>query len=202
MTATENRWAAELETLLHSGALHSAESVLTKPSPVPAAGGAYAWYFQHELPGVPLDGVHVRGGWHLLYVGISPKAPSQKGSPSRQTIRRRIRSHYRGNASTSTLRLTLGCLLADELRISLRRVGGGSRLTFRDGEADLSNWMAAHARVVWVVAERQWELEHDLIRSLKLPLNLGQNRHSAFHARLSDARSAQRAAARAFPVMN
>ncbi|MET8121086.1 GIY-YIG nuclease family protein [Micromonospora sp. NPDC005189] len=67
----------------------------------------------------------------LLYVDISPKAPPGNGRPpSRQTIRGRIRYHYRGNAAGSTLRLTLGSLLAGELGIGLRRVGSGNRLTF------------------------------------------------------------------------
>jgi hypothetical protein len=44
----------------------------------------------------------------LLYVGIAPKAPPSNGRPpSRQTLRSRIRYHYRGNAAGSTRRLTL-----------------------------------------------------------------------------------------------
>ncbi|RNL98558.1 hypothetical protein EFE23_13740 [Micromonospora solifontis] len=87
----------------------------------------------------------------LLYVGISPKAPPSNGRPpSRQTIRSRIRYHYRGNAAGSTLRLTLGSLLAKDLGIDLRRVGSGKRLTFgREGEKQLTEWMAEHAQVTW-----------------------------------------------------
>jgi hypothetical protein len=135
-------------------------------------------------------------------VGISPKAPPTNGSrPSRQTIRGRIRYHYRGNAYGSTLRLTLGCLLADELGIGLRRVGNGTRLTFAEGEARLSTWMARHARVAWTVTDRPWNLEKDLIRSLALPLNLDQNRHSPFHQALSLLRADQRTNARTLPVV-
>ncbi len=47
-------------------------------------------------------------------------------------------THYAGNAEGSTLRKTLGCLLADELGIELRRVGSGTRKTFVDGEHRLS----------------------------------------------------------------
>lgn len=51
----------------------------------------------------------------LLYVGISPKAPpSNGGAPSRSTLRKRLQTHYRGNAEGSTLRKTLGCLLAGQ----------------------------------------------------------------------------------------
>jgi hypothetical protein len=46
---------------------------------------------------------------------------------SRQNLRKRLRYHYRGNAYGSTLRLTLGALLNEQLIIQLRRVGSGSR---------------------------------------------------------------------------
>jgi hypothetical protein len=47
-----------------------------------------------------------------------------------------------GNAYGSTLRLTLGCMLAEKLGIELHRVGGGTRRTFTTtGEAKLSAWM-------------------------------------------------------------
>lgn len=169
---------------------------------MPAAAGVYAWYFTAAPPGVPLEGCHVWQDAVLLYVGISPKAPPVNGrAPSRQTIRSRVRYHYRGNAEGSTLRLTLGCLLADELEIGLRRVGSGKRMTFgREGEARLTEWMARHARVVWMVADRPWEIEEQLIRSLVLPLNLDQNRHSPFHQELSARRAEQKALARSLPV--
>ena len=48
-------------------------------------------------------------------------------------MRERIPYHYQGNAEGSTLRLTLGCLLSEELDIELRRVGSGKRMTFAEG---------------------------------------------------------------------
>ena len=68
----------------------------------------------------------------------------------------------------STLRLTLGCLLANELGIELRRVGTGQRLTFAAGEKALSRWMAAHARVCWHVTPEPWSTETILISQLSL----------------------------------
>jgi GIY-YIG catalytic domain len=47
-------------------------------------------------------------------------------------------NHYTGNAEGSTLRKTLGCLLANELGIQLWRVGSGNRMTFIEGEQALS----------------------------------------------------------------
>jgi len=66
----------------------------------------------------------------------------------------------RGNASGSTLRLTLGCLLSEELGNELRRVGKGERLTFgKSGETAPSEWMSYNAFVSWVVTERPWQTE-------------------------------------------
>jgi hypothetical protein len=188
--------------LLEPVELSSAAMVLSRPSPIPAVAGVYAWYFESVPPGVPTAGCHVVDELPLLYVGISPKAPPAGGAKvSRQTIRSRIRYHYRGNAYGSTLRLTLGSLLAEELGLALRRVGSGTRMTFgHDGERILSEWMAAHARVVWSAVAAPWQVEERLIHRLVLPLNLDQNRHSPFRSTLSAARSKQREHARNSPV--
>lgn len=176
--------------------------MFVRESPVPRQGGVYAWYFDEAPPNVPLRGCHVSGTAALLYVGISPRAPARNGAPaSRQSLRSRIRYHFQGNAAGSTLRLTLGSLLAETLDIELRRVGRGRRLTFSDGEHVLSEWMARHARVCWLPTESPWLLESELIRRLALPLNLDQNQKSAFRATLSQARANQRARARSLPVL-
>lgn len=169
---------------------------------MPAAPGVYAWYFTAVPLGVPVDHCHVVGDATLLYVGISPKRPPAGGPASLQTLRTRVRYHYRGNAAVSTLRLTLGSLLADELAISLRRVGtAGGRLTFSAGEAVLSEWMAEHARVCWTVDPEPWHRESQMLHDLDLPLNLDQNDHSGFHASLKQARRRQRELARALPTL-
>ncbi|MGE6737399.1 GIY-YIG nuclease family protein, partial [Streptomyces sp. NPDC059900] len=131
----------------------------------------------------------------LLYVGIAPRYMATK--TSKQNLRKRVRYHYRGNAAGSTLRLTLGCLLG----LELRRVGSGTRMTFgKDGEADLSKWMADNARVCWIEQDEPWALESQLISRLDLPLNLQQNSHNAFHARLTEIRAQARSRARELPV--
>ncbi|WP_235509658.1 GIY-YIG nuclease family protein [Terrabacter sp. Soil811] len=193
---------AETRLLLSPIQLTTRGQVLSRPCPVPADPGVYAWYFDEAPPYVPLDGSHAIDAGTLLYVGISPKAPSRDGlRQSKENLRKRIRYHYRGNAYGSTLRLTLGALLADHLGIQLRRVGSGKRLTFSDGELVLSEWMAAHARVCWVTTPTPWVLERDLIASLRLPLNLDQNKHSDFHQHLTAARAEQRRRARDLPVL-
>jgi hypothetical protein len=191
------------EVLFDPPSLHTAAMVLGRRSPVPPDGGVYAWYFDVIPPGVPGGGCRVVDGRTLLYVGISPKAPPANGvRPSRQSLRSRIRYHYRGNAEGSTLRLSLGSLLAEELGLVLRRVGSGSRMTFcHDGEQRLSGWMADHAWVAWAVVSSPWRIEELLIRELSLPLNLDQNQHSPFHDALTELRSRQRQRARQLSIV-
>ena len=120
--------------------LWSRDEIMSNPCPAPKSPGVYSWYFKKIPRAVPITGCIEQEGKALLYIGISPSAPPSNGKlPSRQSLWHRVRYHYRGNAGGSTLRLTLGCLLAADLGIELRRVGSGKRLTFSDtGEAKLS----------------------------------------------------------------
>ena len=113
---------ATVETLLTPTKLWTRPEVLARPCPVPASAGVYAWFFDSCPQGVPTEGLVRSVGLALLYVGISPKPPSTVGTQSRQTLRSRLRYHFRGNAEGSTLRLSLGCLLSQSLGIELRRV--------------------------------------------------------------------------------
>jgi hypothetical protein len=171
----------EISGFLDSEWLYSRQEILARPSAVPAAGGVYGWWFRRLPPLVDHGSCCKHDGLTLLYVGISPRRPPGNGrAPSRQSMRQRLETHYAGNAEGSTLRKTLGCLLADELGIQLRRVGSGRRRTFVAGEQVLSAWMAKNALVSWVVRERPWELEDRLIASVDLPLNLeGNSRNSS-----------------------
>ncbi|KAF5062757.1 hypothetical protein DSECCO2_301740 [anaerobic digester metagenome] len=188
-------------SLLEPEKLWSRDEVILNKSTVPKKSGVYAWYFC-ETPGVvPISNCHQYNGLTLLYVGIAPKAPPKNGAlPSKQRLFNRIRNHYKGNASCSTLRLTLGCLLAEELGLALRRVGSGQRLTFADGEVRLSSWMQQNAFVTWVEDSEPWILEEKLISELSLPLNLDQNRSHIFHYSLSNLRRDAKATARKLPI--
>ncbi|MGX1475839.1 UNVERIFIED_CONTAM: hypothetical protein RKD50_004647 [Streptomyces canus] len=174
--------------LISPDRLWSAQEVLLRPSPVPAAAGVYGWHFE-QAPHADL----VSG--RLLYVGIAPRLMANRTST--QNLRKRVRYHYRGNAAGSTLRLTLVCLLG----LELRRVGSGKRMTFgKTGEVILTHWMADNARVCWIEQDEPWALESKLISQLDLPLNLDQNRHNAFHSRLKELRAQARQRARDLPV--
>jgi hypothetical protein len=181
--------------------LYSRAEVLSSASPVPKAPGVYAWYFRQAPPLVPTVGCLSDTGVTLLYVGISPSQPPKNGkAPSQQSLRHRIRYHFSGNAEGSTLRLTLGCLLADQLGIKLRRVGSGKRMTFGPGEAVLSDWMSENALVGWQVCDEPWMLEKRLLSEVCLPLNLDQNRQNSFHPVLAAIRATAKREARDLPI--
>jgi hypothetical protein len=95
----------------------------------------------------------------------------------------------------------LGCLLAEELGIELRRVGSGTRLTFSTGETALSGWMRENALVSWHECPEPWLVESTFCASLDLPLNLDQNSHGAFHAHLTRLRHEARVRARELPIL-
>ena len=172
--------------------LYSRSGVLSKPSPVPAVRGVYAWFFKEIPSGVPVDGCIVRDGLTLLYVGISPK-----NDTSGENLRKRITYHFRGNAEGSTLRLSLGILLAEKSDYPLRRVGSGKRMTFTHmGEQWLDDWLEENAFVCWIEHQTPWEIERELLSALSLPLNIQDNQHHPFATKLSDMRKAAKQQAR------
>lgn len=178
---------AIVDALAHPSRLWTTEEATARPCPVPTEHGIYGWHFR-----VPVaEGLDAG---RLLYVGIAPSS-----ADSGQTLRSRlVRSHIKGNASGSTLRLTLGCLLG----LDLRRTGATGRATFgTEGEKRLSEWMADNARLCWVACPEPWIVETQAIGSLDLPLNLSQNSGHPFHARLTALRAEAKARARALPIM-
>jgi hypothetical protein len=182
----------EIGAFLNPAQLYSRQEVLDRPSPVPACAGVYGWWFG-DLPDARIDSrecIHQHGRT-LLYVGISPSPPPANGRlPSRQNLRKRLSQHYARTAAASTLRRTLGCLLADRLGLQLQHVGSsGRRTNFGDGEQTLSDWMAKNAFVSWVVQAQPWELEDELIQALNLPLNLRGNERNPFYPVLTQERA-------------
>ena len=65
----------------------------------------------------------------------------------------------------------------------------------------LSAWMAENAYVSWVVRDRPWELEDELIATVDLPLNLQGNPHNRFHSVLIGVRARCVAQAKALSVV-
>lgn len=169
---------------------YTREEVLSKSRPVPQAPGVYGWWFKKLPADIDTQECKKREGLTLLYTGISPKETPKNGArASTQNLRKRIRTHYAGNAAGSTLRLSLGCLLYKELGIELRRYGSmEKRRHFGKGEPYLSGWMHDNALVSWIEDDQPWILEKELIAELDLPLNCDQNQRNDFHETLTNRR--------------
>jgi hypothetical protein len=188
MTPVDTR----VESFRHPRRMYSRSEVLTWPSPVPDGPGVYGWYFRLIPDAIDASRCNEVNGLRLMYVGIAPRL----SNASKATLRSRLRNHYRGNAEGSTLRLTLGCLLG----LQLRRVGGGTVMTFGPAEVDLSAWMADNAFVAWLEDSKPWLLESILISNFDLPLNLDQNTGHPSHALLSQLRRDARRRALTLPI--
>ena len=185
-------------TFVESAPLLTRAEILARSDLIPQSRGAYAWFFRSPPPGVPTDGCYVRDGLTLLYVGISPK-----NERSRQHLRKRVAHHLKGNAEGSTLRLTLGTLLAPISDYPLRRVGSGKRMTFtHQGEQWLDAWLDENALVCWTEHPEPWLLEHELLATYSLPLNIQDNRSHPFCASLSEARRTAKDLARDMAIAN
>jgi hypothetical protein len=190
-----------LKALARTAPVFSRSEVLAKPYPIPDVPGVYGWFFG-EVPDKRIDASRciVRNGLTLLYVGIAPERRSSAARPSSGNLRKRIRYHFTGNASGSTLRLTLGCLLSQKIGIELRRrSNSNSSLSFGSGEGVLDEWMATNASVAWIATPAPWLLEDETIKILNLPLNISRNDSNAFHPLLKHARAAARTRARQLP---
>jgi len=156
---------------------------------IPATPGIYGWYFD-VLPHPAITGVGtVVGAWSLLYVGIAPGRP---GSTS--NLRKRLGNHLTGNARGSTLRLSLGSLLSEQL--GLTAVPASGKVSFGTTEAILSKWMDDHARVTWLETPDPWAIEAEVVRTLQVPLNRDHNQAHPFYATMGQLRAARRSANR------
>ena len=111
------------------------------PTLPPTAPGILCLVLSQGPPGVPITGCLQREGRTLLYIGIAPRS---KGGPA--TLRDRIRYHFQGNAYGSTLRLTLGCLLAPALGARCYPPGSLPVLSCRDPGPRHRTWHATQCR--------------------------------------------------------
>ncbi len=167
---------------------------------LPPSPGVYGWYFLDLPATVPVSDCHTLHGWTLAYVGIAPRPPTRAGRASSQNLAKRLRMHFGGTAFGSTLRFSLGCLLAGQLGLEYRRFGRS--LGFgRTGETALSAWMHDHARVALQVHDEPWLEEERCIGALSLPLNLKGNEQHPFHPALSLLRRTAAASARVLPAL-
>ena len=193
------RTFCQLQPIVAPSVLHSRHTILSTPSLPPSVPGVYAWFFKDLPSSVPVDGCITKDSLTLLYIGISP---DKIGKPnSRQHLRRRITTHFQGNAEGSTLRRSLGVLLAEESEYPLRRVGSGKRMTLtHSGEQWLDDWMTEIGFVCWLERQAPWEFEDELLDSLSVPLNIKSNRGHSFARVLTESRSQAIRNAREWPI--
>ena len=62
--------------------LHTRDEVFADLDVVPAAAGAYGWWFRSLPEAVDATGCEVRDGLTLLHVGISPTPPPASSEPA------------------------------------------------------------------------------------------------------------------------
>jgi len=170
------------ERTLNPGELSRVFEVGTAPK----EGGIYAWWFTRGALRVPAREYVTMDGFDLLYIGISPRKPTAAGKASTGNIRSRLRSHAKRDASWSTLRLSLGILLADELGLTLALHAG--RIHWGTGEAVLTGWIQRHARVSWLRDPAPWLVEGELLAVSNVPLNIDQHLYDPFSRELNQRR--------------
>lgn len=187
---TDHLYAAECRTLLHPVNLLPAREILSDRSLVPDEAGIYAWWFDEEIPAVPLDGTLAHGRHRLHYVGIAPRAPSAAGSESKSTLRRRIVGNHLGRRiASSTLRRSLAWLLKGHLGFEIGRNAISKAVMSREDESRLTEWMSDHAAISFLCQDQAWLIEYHLIADgPALPLNLKGSTH-AFRQQLSALRA-------------
>jgi hypothetical protein len=150
---------------------HAADEIALNPAIVPDSPGIYGWWFDDTITDVPLQDSLLVHGRRLLYVGIAPNGAQR--TTGKRTLRDRLKNHCRGRIAQSTLRLTLTSLVGRELGLVVRRRPSGKTELAPGGEQRLSQWMAEHLRVAWLVHPQPWDLEDALIKSgPRLPLNI------------------------------
>ncbi|GAA4851598.1 GIY-YIG nuclease family protein [Pseudonocardia benzenivorans] len=125
----------------------------------PSAPGLYAWWaplaILPELVGPAHPAVP---DLRLLYVGLATK------------LRSRLVSNHLRRSGSSTLRRTLAGLLLDEQGYQTRWT---DRVVLVDeDEARLTEWMGTNLRVSWCEHPTPRDVEGDIIRTLRPPLNV------------------------------
>jgi hypothetical protein len=172
--------------------INSIKDILDNPKQIPDRAGIYYWYFkENSIP--HLINLHkckkAHDNFLLMYVGISPGRAN-----SSQTLQTRVlKKHLGGPAHTSTLRLSLGCLLAETLGIQLRLIGNEDNVKFfsadeGDGEKDLTEWMKNNALISWEEVNEPWNIEAEIIKIGFFPLNLDDNELNENYPILSEIR--------------
>lgn len=152
-----------------------------------ARPGMYAWWGDDEA--LRVLGAELGADLPaLLYVGQAGATKWPSGKRSSATLASRIGGqHIRGNARSSTFRLTISSLLLRRLR--LVPIAGGK--LDPASNARVSTWIADHLSVAIAPYDDRDTLavvEAEVVRHLDPPLNLGHCLPSHARTRLSELR--------------
>lgn len=172
-----------IDTLtMNSGA--QSPSVFPVDKLVAQRAGMYVWWADdvaRQVLGAPLDVALPP----LIYIGQAGATRWPSGTPSDATLGSRIsKQHIRGNARSSTFRLTISALLLDHLHLA---VEAGGRLQPASNR-EVSLWIAEHLRVAIAPfddRDRLAAVEADVVSTLDPPLNLEHCYPTAARRRLS-----------------
>lgn len=186
--------------LIHPDKLIPISDVIANPTQLPAHPGAYAYYVDVELPLVPIKECHKHNGLYLVYVDSSPQDEPVGLTQRKGDVKKRVTGDTRRDARASTFRRSLGCLLADELGLQLRRINKNT-VTFHNGEKTLSEWIANHVSVALIEVPSPWVVRNALHQNLFIPLNHTTGNKHPFHDELIDLRNKATQLAKELPIV-
>ena len=138
------------------------------------------------VPDLPGDYIVVlREGACLPEISVQPVLSSWEGlnviyvGQSKKSLRQRdVRQHFNGNAGSSTLRKSLGCLKGLTLvPRDADKPDNGKTKFGDDDEQELSEWMKANLLFYYCVNSKVDHLEKMLIQRFNPPLNLKGNKN-------------------------
>ena len=166
--------------------LHVFDPLKDDVNTVPALSGNYIFALRKnsKLPdiGIPITYTKFED-YEVIYVGLA----------SNNLKDRDVKKHFNGNAGSSTLRKSLGCLFGYNLipRDSHYNSNGKTKFSAAD-ENKLSDWIRTNLLLFYYPNKDFVNVESDLIQSLNPPLNLDKNDNainSEFRKHLSKLRN-------------
>lgn len=151
--------------------LRTTQEVMDDLQAIPDCAGVYMifgdttelvdWAEFEDIEGRPPFRV---GGTDLLYIGSS------------MNLRARISCHVKDDSTVSTFRMSIGCLLMDDLDLEVFNHPARATFHFGQGEARLTRWMCLNTAVAIWPCTQAGELEKALIKGLPALLNIAERR--------------------------
>ena len=136
---------------------------------VPNLPGNYIITLREDsnLPNIGIDVTfHTFQGMDVIYTGLAGSSLQDRD----------VKKHFNGNAGSSTLRKSLGCLFGYELIPRDRNFDKNKKTKFnQEDENQLTIWMKHNLLVFYYPNENYKSLEEKLIQKYNPPLNLDKN---------------------------